>query len=119
MSNSHIHNPDMETIPVTVSAEFALKTPTVEGEILELTPRGVILKISHPPAETEIDLDIDKAKLISKPVNLKIPGFGFFEGIVISIEDDIATIHFIENHKVMVNLILDKFNSDTTHPQAH
>lgn len=96
-------------IPVWLTTQLAVKSPVIEGDIVKMTAKEVVMKLRTEDSDTPVDSEIEMAHLVDKVINLNIPEFGYFEARIISLFKDIAVIHFTENHKVIVNLILDKY----------
>jgi len=80
-----------ERFPLTLKAEITLGEGDMEAQIYDLSPTGAKLRLK---------------KNLLKSIVLSIPPFGVFEGEVAWTDEEFIGIKFNEDHKAIVNLIL-------------
>jgi hypothetical protein len=80
-----------ERFPLAVKAEVSLGEGDIEAQIYDLSPSGAKLRLK---------------KGLLKSIVLSIPPFGVFEGEVAWTDEEFVGIKFNEDHKAIVNLIL-------------
>jgi hypothetical protein len=81
-----------ERFPLTVKAEIAFGDADLDARIYDLSPTGAKVRLK---------------KGLLKNIVLSIPPFGVFEGEVAWTDDEYIGIKFDEDHKAIVNLILE------------
>jgi len=81
-----------ERFPLTLKAEVGFGGGELEAKIYDLSSSGAKLRLK---------------KSLLKSIVLNIPPFGIFEGEVAWTDDEYIGIKFNEDHKAIVNLILE------------
>jgi hypothetical protein len=79
--------------PLAMQADISFPDDVLEAKIFDLTPSGAKIRLS---------------KSLLKNVVLNILPFGSFEGEIVWSDDEFIGIKFKEDHKAIVNLILER-----------
>lgn len=81
-----------ERFPLTLKAEITFEEGDLDAKIYDLSPSGAKVRLN---------------KNLLKSIVLNIPPFGVFEGEVVWTDEEYIGIKFSEDHKAIVNLILE------------
>ena len=88
-----------ERYPLMLEAGVLMGGDALGASIIDLSAGGAKLRLRGADVLQYYDL--------SASIVLHIPNFGGFEGKVVWKDDDYVGVMFNENHKTLVNLILD------------
>ena len=95
MMTKTMHAPERrqnDRFPLTLKAEVSFGEGELDAKIYDLSPSGAKLRLK---------------KSLLKSIVLNIPPFGVFEGEVAWTDEEFIGIKFNEDHKAIVNLILE------------
>lgn len=95
MMKKAMHVPERrqnDRFPLTLKAEVGFGEGELDAQIYDLSPSGAKLRLK---------------KNLLKSIVLNIPPFGVFEGEVVWTDEEFIGIKFNEDHKAIVNLILE------------
>jgi hypothetical protein len=81
-----------ERFPLTLKAEISFGEGELDAKIYDLSSSGAKLRLN---------------KSLLKSIVLNIPPFGVFEGEIAWTDEEYIGIKFNEDHKAIVNLILE------------
>jgi len=90
---------EFERLPILLEASVSVDSDVINCVIFDISAGGAKLQLKG----TEVHFEDGQVKL----TRLNIPGFGDFDGQIVWTDDEFIGIKFHENHKTMVNLVLE------------